>query len=414
MPSNAAVAAQMEMQMSRAVCAFLFALVAITQVATAGTILQHKYEHERIFNEASLRCIENRATFTQSYRAFTSTLDNEVERKKMERGENAFIVSPEALLPEFTDPKFRARHLPFYYRMFYFFHYDIDGVIYRVQQLEEKVKRYQEISGKPKKQAFEDILVAFEKAVGFEKVYIEKQCPKGIGATMPAEYFEKALLNRHRSGDYPFCGLLTTAQFNEFVKRGFSFQDMGASLQHGAHSHRLQWYLLAQEFYDFPEEFVPEAKTRFMGQDDINRVILEMYKGLGDEDLLASLDWTWTGIGNYLIDRPEGPSLPAIRRNKNGRDILGDSPGTKDFRRFDLPYLWFTLLDTFRYTSATNTAFFGFSQELGCFRDLPRIGIPHQNGYFYYIRDNHFKRDGTRYYQSGNTTMWMLDAPMIQ
>jgi hypothetical protein len=111
-----------------------------------------------------------------------------------------------------------------------------------------------------------------------------------------------------------------------------------------------------------------------------------MYKMLGDENLRQAIDWTRTGIADYLEDRDASVVGP-IKKNKNGRDIYGTPFLVSDYRRLELPDIWFHLLDTFRYADASNASFFGFSQGVGCFQELPTMGNPPATAPYHLIRN---------------------------
>jgi hypothetical protein len=136
-------------------------------------------------------------------------------------------------------------------------------------------------------------------------------------------------------------GILTGKEFMPILKAKHPINDFGAGLQHSPFSHRLQWYLFAQELTDYPQEYQISFNV---GQ------LSDFYSVLGDAKFNSMFDFS--GIKRHRIEN-------AIPLHLN----VGN--------------LWIQIFDRYGYDGYWSVpSTFGFMKHLGFFEGLPVRAVP--------------------------------------
>ena len=180
----------------------------------------------------------------------------------------------------------------------------------------------------------EDILLAilhdFETKAKFSEVVCLDTDTNDVSAIDTVKY-----------GKIVGSGILTGKEFMPILRAKHPINDFGGGLQHTPFSHRLQWYLLAQELMDYPEKYQINFKL-----EDLS----EFYSVLGDADFNKMFDFT----------------VLKQHRLENAIPL-----------RLNVGNLWIQIFDRYGYDGYWSVpSTFGFMNNLGFFEGLPIKGAP--------------------------------------
>jgi hypothetical protein len=168
------------------------------------------------------------------------------------------------------------------------------------------------------------------------------------------------------------AGILTAEQFKTLLIGGHPLNDNGAGVQHGHQSHRLQFYLLGQimrknisRFFSTEEIaniklFAARKWPEMFGEqsNDFNgKIVSIFYRLLGMQEFNDSFDW------EDFYKRRQQLNL------KYNNQSVPEELNTAD--------IWVQLFDRYGYAGYFSVpSTFGFLQNLGIFKQLPKIGEP--------------------------------------
>lgn len=170
--------------------------------------------------------------------------------------------------------------------------------------------------------------------------------------------------------DIPNTGkVLSPDEFNKILSDGHPFNDLGASIQHGKWSHRIQFYLLGQYLKSHVDEFFNTSDPSWKEQLGLKAneevslgVLSQFYRLLGSKEFVAAFDWK-------------------TFRDKRDEFNKMSNPDKQVNVRFNPSALWPQLFDRMGYGGHFSVpSSFGFLQKLGCFKGLPTLGVPNVTG----------------------------------
>lgn len=176
-------------------------------------------------------------------------------------------------------------------------------------------------------------------------------------------------------------GLITPKQFNELVFAAKPFIDYGATTQHGPHSHRVQWYILAQFFNKKASVFFKDTTI-----EQIRGLIIQ-FKILPSKNVS---DLTKEYIQTHFISilyRMFG--IPEFNKSFEWEQFKKElqerykviNPGRLVPKEMSPPHIWPQLFDNRGYDgSFTVPSGFGFLQNRSAFQRLPILGRPNIAG----------------------------------
>lgn len=173
--------------------------------------------------------------------------------------------------------------------------------------------------------------------------------------------------------------VLSPDQFNTILREGHPFNDYGASVQHGKWAHRVQLYILGHYlkknidcFFDTADSGWKEKLGLKEGEVfNIDTILSTFYRLLGTKEFVNAFEW---------------------RKFRTDRDDFNvkNNPGKTVNVRFNPSAMWPQLFDRMGYAGYFSVpSSLGFLQQLGCFANLPVIGVPNVVGE---KRDKHLKK----------------------
>jgi hypothetical protein len=157
------------------------------------------------------------------------------------------------------------------------------------------------------------------------------------------------------------------------LRNGHTLDDIGAGMQHGNLSHRLQFYLLGQYMNNHLDDLfqdtnnlnhvLDELKLKHLDMIDQNnkfplcKLISAFYRLLGTKEFNECFDWEL-----FKQNR-------AILNEKYNKQKTPDELNASD--------IWVQLFDRYGYAGYFSVpSTFGLLQRLGCFANLPALGMP--------------------------------------
>lgn len=238
--------------------------------------------------------------------------------------------------------------------------------VFELVELEKEIdRRYMQIKSTTKDgeilariMIFLDLLEEFEKRTGF---------------STPVEIAKDAGPNKD--------GLISPNEFNRLVLAGHPFVDYGATIQHGPHSHRVQFYLLDRLFHK-------KAAVLFNADNlaKIRAIILQfkMFPAVAAADLtdkfilshFTSIFYKMFGIKEFT-SAFNWEKFKADLKEENNRTNLGRAVPFD----MNIPHIWVQLFDRRGYKGEGSVpSTFGILQLLGALKGMPRLGVPNTCG----------------------------------